>query len=325
MLRFNQIAALTAALLLVIPWGFTSAAGEAKLQGKDGLDLSKTKGFVADWEQRDRFPDTVSLAYYYVYSQMALGRKVPSAVRKKIISSINACQRKDGGFGSHPHFSLHSTVMDTYYAFKTLKLLNGLGEADWKRAAAFIRARASKNGGFFNKEGDKGTSLAATCWAIEVLLGVESLTPETAEKASRFILSFREKGKGFAMVKGKPSSPKATGMAVRALDLMKRLTPEIKSDVVRYLKGTRYSGLIKNRKYTTYPYVEHLCYVLEAMKRAGSLKEFDTVAIRDFIKRLYIPFNGGFGPRPGLGSTPPSTYHALRSLALLGDLKDPEQ
>lgn len=288
-------------------------------------DFAKTRHLLAEWAGRERFPDTVTLAYYYVYSQLALGEKVSKEVKEKIIAALRSCQRQDGGLGANPKVALSSTVMDTYYTYKTLKLLNALDVIDWKRAGAFLKARAGKDGGFSNKPGDKESNVVSTCWAVEVLAATKQLDPAVAEKARAYLLSFKEKGRGFSMIKGKPSSPKATGLCVRALALLKGLSPEIKKEVASYLKTTRYSGLIKGKKYSTYPYVEHLYYVLDAMKLVGGLDEFDQKAILDFLHRLYIPVNGGFGPRPGLGTTPPSTCHALKCLALLGKLKDPER
>jgi hypothetical protein len=53
------------------------------------------------------------------------------------------------------------------------------------------------------------------------------------------------------------------------------------------------------------------------------MQEVNSDKVYEFISSLYVPDNGGFGPRPGLGTAPASTYHAILSLVRLGKLPDP--
>jgi len=113
----------------------------------------------------------------------------------------------------------------------------------------------------------------------------------------------------------------ATFMAVRTLTMLEGVDPALKTDVVRYLKQTRYAGRTAKAKYSTLPNIEEMSYVLEALSDLSALKVVDNNNVMAFIESLYIQENGGFGPEPGLGTTPPSTYHAIVCLSMLGKLK----
>ncbi len=297
---------------------------DASSNATKAFDFSKTRQLISEWTVRKKFPDELTISYYYTYIKLTLSDRVDPQVEKRILAFVRSCQKKDGGFASDPRYASFSSVKDTFYAYKTLKLLHKMDVVDWDKAAAFLRARMNSDGGFSNRPGDKKSNIVATCWAVQVLAGIGGLTDKDREIITAYIMEFRGKDGGFAMLRGKPSSPRVTGMAVSALQAMGGLDDKLKREVVTYLKTTRYSGLVKGKKYHTRPYVEGLYYVLEAMHRCGAVEQLGKKEILHFLYRLYVPFNGGFGPTPGLGTTPPSTYYALKSLALLGLLTDPE-
>jgi hypothetical protein len=112
-------------------------------------------------------------------------------------------------------------------------------------------------------------------------------------------------------------------MAVQALDILGAVTDKLRGEVVAYLKETRYSGLVEGRKYRTLPTIEAMAAVLETLATLSAIPEANAEKIQEFIESIYIPANGGFGPRPGLGTTPPSTYHAIVALVRIGKLPDP--
>ena len=66
-----------------------------------------------------------------------------------------------------------------------------------------------------------------------------------------------------------------------------------------------------------------MTFTLEAFATLAAMSQVNTDKVHAFISSLYVPANGGFGPKPGLGTTPPSTYHAILSLVRLGTLPDP--
>lgn len=288
------------------------------------FDFEKTRRLIADWAVRKRFPDELTIAYYYTYSKMVLDGRVPEAVEKRIVRFVRACKRPDGGFASDPRYAAFSTVKDTYYAYRVLRLLKRLDAVNWSDTAAFLRSRMTPDGGFTNRAGDKGSTLVSTSWAVQVLAGLHALPKEKRSIMVGYIEGFRGRDGGFSMLKGRPSSPRATWLAVRALAALHALDPKTRQGVVAYLKTTRYSGLIKGKKYRTRPYVEELYHLLDAMALCGAVDQVGREEILHFLYRLYIPINGGFGPTPGLGTTPPSTFFALKSLALLELLPDPE-
>ncbi len=318
-------------LTISLFWAFPKIATSSnpKLRQNNFLlrpfDFSKTRKLVSEWAERERFPDEITIAYYYTYIKLALDRSLSPLVEKRILNFIRSCQKEDGGFASDPKYALFSTVKDTFYAYKILKLLNKMNAADWKKATTFLRARMNSDGGFSNRQGEKNSNIVATCWAVQVLAGFKKLTKMDKDKIENYLVGFRGKDGGFAMLKGGPSSPRVTGMAVMALAEIGRFNNRLKNKVVTYLKTTRYSGLVSGKKYRTRPYVEGLYYVLEAMHLCGAIEQLGKKQILHFLYRLYVPLNGGFGPTPGLGTTPPSTYYAVKSLALLGLLDDPEK
>lgn len=58
--------------------------------------------------------------------------------------------------------------------------------------------------------------------------------------------------------------------------------------------------------------------VLDTLAEVSSLRVIDKRSAYQFIESLYISEKGGVGPEPGLGTTPPSTYHAILCLQKLG-------
>jgi len=166
-------------------------------------------------------------------------------------------------------------------------------------------------------------SLATTYYGIEALRLLSAVDSLEKPKTVAFIQRYRELGRGFARVAGGSSISQATFMGVRSLKSLGALTNKTSSEVVTYLKGTRYSGLVKDQQYRMLPTIEAMVSTLEALATLSAMQQVNAGKIHEFISSLYVPDNGGFGPRPGLGTTPPSTYHAILSLVRLGKLPDP--
>lgn len=98
------------------------------------------------------------------------------------------------------------------------------------------------------------------------------------------------------------------------------LTDSTKNDVVDYLKSSRYSGLISDKKYPVLPELKDMADTIETFIQLSALDQANTSKMFEFVKSLSISENGGFGPQPGLGTTPPSTYYGMVCLVGLGKL-----
>ena len=285
------------------------------------IDLQKTLKFVEDWSKRDKydkFPESPSFAYYNVYSIKTLKGSIGPELRNKVIDYVRSCQMKDGGFSSNPEFDKTSNTVFTYYALKTLDLVGALDTIDRKRTLQFLLPLVQADGSIYAKASDQRASISTTFYGIASLSLLNAVNRLDTKKTIDYLSSYREPGKGYCLIKGAISMPASTFMAVRSLTLLGGITEEIKREVVEYLKTSRYSGRIENRKYRAIPAIEDLAYVLETLADLAALDIVNHKKILDFVDSLYITENGGFGPEPGLGTTPPSTYHAVLCLEKLG-------
>jgi len=288
------------------------------------IDLTLTSELVETWARRPSFPESVTFAYYTTYSFQALGRQIAPELKQRITNYVARCQQENGGFAGEPRYSKDPNVIFTYYGLKTLAMLGALESVDRERALRFLRSLVREDGGMapVGKPGETAT-LAATYHGVEALHLLAGLDGMNKEQTTAFVRRYQVKDKGFSVTEGGGSSPQGTDMAVRVLDSLGTLTPEVKAAVVAQLKGTRYSGLITDERYHGLPEIKAMAATLDALSTLGAVPEVNTDKVYEFVASVYIPANGGFGPRPGIGTTPPSTYHAIACLVRLGKLRDP--
>jgi prenyltransferase beta subunit len=290
----------------------------------DTIDLQVTGELIKRWGSRPSFPESVTFSYYHVYMLRALDQEIAPDTERRIANYIKQCQQPDGGFTPKPLHTKTSNVIYTYYALKTLDLLGNTKLIDTQAASRFLRGRVQQGGGITatSKDGEQA-NLATTYYGIEALrlLGTVDILEKTPTVS--FIQRYREKGRGFMRVEGGTSIPQATFMGVRALKSLGALTDKVSREVVTYLKGTRYSGLVEDQQYRLLPSIEAMAYTLEAFATLSAMQQVNADRVHEFIRSLYVSANGGFGPRPGLGTAPASTYHAILSLVRLGKLPDP--
>jgi geranylgeranyl transferase type-2 subunit beta len=317
---FLQIAVLVSVALAVA----ASVATAVEPKASDPIDLKLTAELVRSWGSRPSFPESVTFAYYNAYSGRALGKEIGPELKRRIVDYVARCQQDDGGFTAEPTYSKKPNVIFTYYGLKTLAMLGALERIDRKNAEHFLRSLEREAGGMAaaDKPGEKAT-LAATYHGIEALHLLGALDRLDKKKTAAFVRRYQVKDKGFSMVEGGGSSPQATHMAVRTLERLGALTAELRAEVITYLKATRYSGLVEAKMYRTLPQMAAMASTLEALALLGAVDQIDAAKAYKFVASLYVPLNGGFGPRPGLGTTPPSTYQAILCLVRLGKLRDP--
>ena len=301
------------------------AAEEQPAAPDKRIDLKLTSKYIAsEWTNRKEFPDSVTFAYYNVYCLKALGKGVSAEQKKKIITFLKSCQRQDGGFAPDPAYAQRSNIVFTFYALKTLSLLDSLDAIDRNKLVAHLKPLVQADGGIkgVNRPGEKA-DLATTYYGLEALDLLKAPELLHRDKTVAFVQSYREKGQGFGRMPGKPSMPLSTMMGVRSLLLLNALKETDRQEIIAHIKTTRYSGLVKDRKYPDLPTVEDMAATLETMTDLSAMGMLDLPAIHTFIESLYIPENGGFGPQPGYGTTPPSTYYGIVCLVKLGQIKDP--
>jgi prenyltransferase beta subunit len=314
----------TALLALTLISGIPQGHATEDAATPDTIDLQATAALVNRWGSRPSFPESVTFAYYHVYMARALGQEITAETASRIIEYIVSCQQPDGGFTPKPAHTTTSNVIYTHYALKTLALLGRMKAIDKQAAVGFLLARVQQGGGITAtaREGEQ-PNLATTFYGIESLRLLDAVDLLDKMQIAAFIERYREKGRGYTRVEGGISIPQSTFMGVRSLLNLGILTNKTASEVRAYLKGTRYSGLIQKQDNQLPPNIEALASTLEALAVLAALQEIDADRIHGFISSLYVPVNGGFGPRPGLGTTPPATYHAILSLVRLGELPDP--
>ncbi len=297
------------------PW-----RGEAEEAKK--IDLSATAKFVENWASRETFPDSPSFGYQNVFCQLALGGQVSDGDRNKIIGFLRECQKPDGGFVSGPDLKDDSNVIFTYFALASLDLIDAPAAVDRQKAVDFVLSLVQKDGGMKATAGGSQANLGTTCYGIRSLYLLKALERIDKDKTVAYIKSHRDNDKGFGVLAGKPSAPQSTFMAVQSLKLLGGLTDDVRSGVIRFLMETPYSGLREPANLALMT-MENTAYVLETAAVLSALQELDAKKIHEFVESLYIPENGGFGPSPGLGTTPPSTYYGVESLVKPGRVKDP--
>jgi prenyltransferase beta subunit len=314
----------TLLIALMLLSGGTQSAGKENHEIPTAIDLQLTGALVERWATRPSFPESVTFAYYHVYMSRALGRRITPERGKLISTYIADCQQPSGGFTPSPRHARTPSVIYTYYALSTLGLLEETGAINSEAAADFLIARMQSDGGIAAtaREGDRA-NLATTYYGLESLRLLGALASVDKAKTIGFVRRYREKGRGFTRVQGGASTPQSTAMGLQALKTLGALTEEVENEVTGYLKDTRYSGLVEDREYSLLPDIEAMAATLDALATLSAVQEVNSEKIYQFITSLYVPDNGGFGPRPGLGTTPPSTYHAVFSLVRLGKLPDP--
>jgi geranylgeranyl transferase type-2 subunit beta len=289
------------------------------------LDEAKTLRYLQEWSRRDRwdrFPESPAFAFYNLYATRALGGAVSPELRARVIEYLQRCQAPDGGFTAAPATG-DSHAVTTLYALRALALLGALDAIDRPRAMAFLASLAQPDGGYRGRPGDADGSLGTTFHAVSALelLGAVDLVDRA--RTVGHISSHRTAEGGFALRPGAAASPSATFMAVRALKILGALDAVTSAAVTRHLARSRYSGRLREGKFPSVPELEDEWYVLAALADVGRLDVVDAAEVERFVASLHVAENGGFGPQPGLGTTPPSTYRAIACLVTLGRLKAP--
>jgi len=300
--------------------GNASAKEKAKAK-TDGFDFAKTRSFIQEMETRPDFPVGMVLANDYVYSLHALGVKINTGRQSAIIACIKNLQLKNGGFAADKS-SKNASILYTDVALDTLGLLNAANAVDAARVKAFAASLKNPDGGFGFSQESKKSGLATTYYAVHVLKAIGGLDLVDKARTAEYVKSFEKKEGGFGSVKGVGTADaRNTYMAAYVLNAIGQLTDTARQNAVKFLATTPYGGSMSK----TMPDLDEQLYALRALKELKESGKIDRKFAMAFLKKVYIPANGGFGPIVGYGATPDSTTTALRIMAELGRLKTPSK
>ncbi len=300
------------------------AATNKKKTDSGTLDFKKTSSFVHEMDSRPDFPVSILLTRNYVYSVIALGEAIDAEKRSKIIDFIKKTQQPDGGFSVDKAIK-ETTSLYTDYALETLAYMGALGSVDITKAKSYVLSLGRPDGGFsFNKQ-TKESSLATTYYAVHSLSLMNGLSAVDKVKTAGYIKSFEKKIGGFGYVKetGVPTA-KNTYEAAFVLKTLGALDGAAQKRSVNFLMSSSY-GSGKNKKDEETPTLEEEAYTIDALKLLGAAGSINRKNVVTFVKKFYVPVNGGFASLIGYGAAPDPTYFAIRSLAETGTLKTPAE
>jgi prenyltransferase beta subunit len=197
-----------------------------------------------------------------------------------------------------------------------------LEKVDREATARYLGALVREDGSVAPSIREKDrAALGSTFHGVGALVRLGRLDLLDKDKTAAFVLTHRAADDGFAMTSGGNSSPQAVAMAVGTLARLGALTSDVREGAVRYLEGAiAFLGTLGPR-YRSLATMQSATAIVDSLVAMDALGEVDTAKVRDFVVSLYVPQNGGFGPSPGLGTAPPTTYQGVRCLAELGVIK----
>lgn len=285
------------------------------------INYDKTAEYMQEIRLKADFPVDPTFAYYYGYTMKALGKEVDQKTAAEIVEFISQTQKADGGFSENKSGTTSSSLY-AYYSLKTLALFKALPKINAEKAINYLVSLQNKDGGFGFNRGSK-SSLPTTYYALTGLSLLNAQGRIDRARAASYVMKLKSGSNGFALYEGKPATDKATCWATASLVILGALDDTLKRQIIDFLKTSRYSGNAAE-KYEANAKIEDASLTYMTLKSLNGISVINKKKVQAFIEKLYIPQNGGFGPSPDIGSTPPSTYHAVSALASLGVLADPE-
>ena len=286
------------------------------------IDLDKTRALLEDWTLRKTFPDWTTLAHSYADSARILDGHVDPDEKARLVDFLKRCQREDGGFVLSPKFAEEPNIVYTFDALATLHLLGADQAVNRDKALGYVQGLVDAGGGIRAAARDKQVpTLASTFYGVEALRLLQRLDILDAGKTTAFVLSHRTSDDGgFAVTTKGPSRPRSTSMAVRTLATLGTLNDTLKDEAIGYLESAIALVGTKGAQFRAFSSMQAVTDIVEALDRLEALDDVITDRLVEFVKDRYIPQNGGFGPAPGMGTTPGSTHQGLLCLEKLGAL-----
>ncbi|WP_129124787.1 prenyltransferase/squalene oxidase repeat-containing protein [Geomonas oryzae] len=281
------------------------------------FDFKKTSAFIKEMEGRPDFPVATVIANDYVYTLLAMGEKIDAGRQNAIILATKLAQQKNGGF-TPDKSNKNGSILYTDIALETLALLDANNAIDRTKVKTFAASLKNADGGFGFSPEAKKSSLATTYYAVHVLKGVNGLDAVDKAKTVEYVKGFAKKEGGFGPEKGAGvANARSTYMAAYVLNALGAMDEATAKKAVQFLEKTPYL----DKKSKERPELDEQLYAIRALKEVAAGNRVDKAIALNFMKRLYIKVNGGFGPLEGYGSTPDSTTTALRILSEIGKAK----
>jgi prenyltransferase beta subunit len=307
-------------VVLSLVAAFSGAVSAKEMKVGKVFDLVKTRAFMREMETRPDFPVSVVLANDYVYSLLALGDAIDPARKSAIVSNLKNAQQKSGGFIAGKA-DKNASLLNTGIALETLGYLKSTGAINTGMVKSFVVSLKNPDGGFGFSPESKGSSLATTFYAVRIFKTIGGLDLIDKAQTARYIKGFERKEGGFGYVKGTGvADPKNTYMAAFVLSSLGMLDSSTRENAVKFLGKTPY---LESRS-TVQADLDGQLYAILALKELRAAAKINSKIALAFLKKVYVPINGGFGPIVGYGSTPDSTTSAIRILAGIGKLKSPQ-
>jgi hypothetical protein len=288
------------------------------------FDFQKTSKLLHEMDSRPDFPVSILLTRNYVYSVIALGETIDADKKSRIIDFITKTQQSDGGFSVDIAIK-ETTSLYTDYALETLAYLGALASSNVPKVKSYILSLGRPDGGFSFNSQTKESSLATTYYAVHSLKLINGLSAVDRAKTTAYIKSFEKKIGGFGYVKetGVPTA-KNTYEAAYVLKTLGMLDGATQKSAIKFLSSSSYvTG--KNKEDDEVPTLEEEAYTINALKLLGAAGSITRKSIIAFVKKFYVPVNGGFASLIGYGAAPDPTYFAIRSMAEAGALKTPTE
>ena len=311
----SKLIRITVVTLSIVAACSAAVFAKGPASGK-GFDFAKTRAFMCEMETRPDFPVSIVLANDYVYSLLALGDGIAPARKSATISYIKGAQQKNGGFIGDKA-DKNASLLYTDLALETLGYLKATNAIDSGMARSFVASLRNPDGGFGFSRVSPGSNLASTYYAVRTLKTIGGLDLIDKTKTARYIRGFERRNGGFGYVKGNGvADPKNTYMAAFVLNTLGMMDNATRKGALKFLANTPYLDTRSKER----PELDAQLYTILALKELKAGARIDRRIATAFLKELYIPINGGFGPLVGYGSTPDSTTNALRILAETGSL-----
>ncbi len=319
MAKTPRISYLLVAFLCLVTLFSATAFAKEKKKGKADFDFAKTSAFMREMETRPDFPVATVLANDYVFSLVAMGEKIDVGRQNAVIAYLKLAQQKNGGFVADKANKTPS-ILYTDIALETLGYLNATNAINAGSVKTFVASLKNPDGGFGFSHESKASILATTYYAVHILKSINGLDVVDKAKTAAYVKDFEKKEGGFGSVKGAgAANTRNTYLAVFILSSIGALDDATRGNSVKFLAATPYL----DRKSSERPELDEQYYAIKALKELKSGDRVDKKIATAFLKKLYIPVNGGFGPLEGYGSTPDSTTTGLRILAEIGKLNAP--
>ena len=278
------------------------------------FDLAKTGSLMREMVARPDFPVAMSLASDYTETLLGLGEEIKPAEKTAIVKFIKNAQQTNGGFVAESS-SKDASLLYTQLALDTLAELNELKKIDASRVKSFVATLKNADGGFGFSQNSPASTLPTTFYAVRTLETVGGLDRVDRAKTVAYVQGFEKQSGGFGFVRQVGvATPRNTYMALYILKTLGALNDSTRESCLQFLATTPYL----NEKSRQMPDLNELSYTVESLQMLNATERLDHKRTLAFLKRLYIPVNGGFGPLLGYGSTPGSTATAVRILSEIG-------